>query len=156
MNLSTVREAIAKDDAGKWSVSESLSNLQMDPQGRLFRKNGKNHLAITDHALRQLCQRVIPYKGGTFTSNTPVYLRRQILNFYLKKKREGALVRGKSRYIRAILSDDFTVYDNEHLITALSAVLSGLESKGTSHAVRRHFLSDQSLWIDVSDTVAAR
>ncbi len=150
LDISTVQEAIAKDDVGKWDVSTSLYHLQMDPQGRLHRKGGRGHLSLTDHALRQLCQRAIPYKGGTLISHTPTHLRYQILNYYLKDKREGALIRGKGRYIRAVLSDDFTAYDNKHLIAALSSVLAGLQDKGTSHAIRRHYLDDQSLWIDVT------
>ena len=150
MNLNTIQETITRDDINKWDVMVKLDHLQMDSRGHLFRKNGKGHLAVTDHALRQLCQRVIPYKGGAFTSHTPPYLRHRILNHYLTGKREGCLVRGKGRYIRAILSDSFTAYDNKYLITALSAVLSGLEGEGTPHVIRRHFLDDHSLWIDIT------
>lgn len=153
-DLSTVQSAIINDDKGKWDRDVSLSDLQMDSRGRLYRKNGRGHLALTDHALRQLCQRVIPNKGGAYVSKVPLlHLRQANLNYCLKDKRnkhKGALVRGKGRYIRAILSDDFTAYDNKHLIIALTSVLSGLESRGTLHVIRRHFLDDRSLWIDVT------
>jgi len=150
MNLSTVQRAIERDDVSKWDVSVNLNHLSVDNHGHLYRKNGKHHLAVTDHALRQLCQRVIPHKGGTFTLHSPLYLRQSILNHYLKDRQEPALVRGKGRYIRAILSNDFMAYDNKHLIITLASVLSGLQDKGVSHTVRRHYLDDQSLWIDVT------
>lgn len=159
MDISTIREAIADDNVGKWDVGASLSDLQMDFRGRLFRRGGKGHLPLTDHALRQLCQRAIPYKGGTYVSGhkTPVHLRRVNLNYWLPQKRdETCLVRGKGKFIRAVLSDDFTPYDNEHLIAALSSVLSGLESRGITHNVRRHYLDDRSLWIDVTFPSIAR
>jgi len=152
VDISTVQDAIAKDDVSKWDVITPLRHLQVDSQGRLFRENGKGSLTITEHALRQLCQRVIPHKGGAFTahSTTPIYLQRQILNHCLKDRYEGALVRGKGRYIRAILSDDYATYDNKHLVTTLSTILSTLQDRDTSHIVRRHYLDEQSLWIDVT------
>ncbi len=150
MDISTVHDAIAADDKNKWDVIDKLSSLRMDSRGRFYRMEGKRHLNITDHALRQLCQRVIPNKGGTFVSKSPVYLRYAALNHYLCTRQEKALVRGKGKYIRAILSDDFMRYDNKHLVATLSSVLSGLESNGTPHTIRRHFLDDRSLWIDIT------
>jgi len=150
MNIRTIQDAIASDDEGKWDVATPLSCLQMDPKGRLFRRGGRGHLAITEHALRQLCQRVVPDRGGTYVSKSPPHLRHANLNYCLKDRREGALVRGKGRYIRAVLSRNFMVYDNKHLITALSTILSGLHDGGTSHVVRRSFLDDKSLWIDIT------
>ncbi len=150
MNISAICDVITADDRNKWDVIDKLSNLRMDSCGRFYRMEGKGHLNITDHALRQLCQRVIPNKGGTFVSKSPVYLRYVALNHYLCTRQEKALVRGKGKYIRAILSDDFMRYDNKHLVATLSSVLSGLESSGTPHNIRRHFLDDRSLWIDVT------
>jgi hypothetical protein len=150
LDINTVQQAVSSDDVGKWDVSLSLRDLQMDPQGNLFRRRGKGHLALTDHALRQLCQRVIPYKGGTLVSHLDLYLRHQVLNPYLKRRRESALVRGKGKTIRAILSDDFMLYDNKHLMAALPLILSGLESRGVSHNVKKYYLDDQSLWIDIT------
>jgi hypothetical protein len=150
MDINTVLQAVSDDDVGKWDASVPIRDLQMDPQGCLFRRGGKGHLAPTDHALRQLCQRVIPYKGGTLVSHLDLYLRHQVLNPYLKKRQESALIRGKGKTIRAIMSDDFMLYDNEHLMAALPPILSGLESRGTSHNVKKYYLDDQSLWVDVT------
>jgi len=123
----------------------------MDRRGYLYReKKSKGHLAITDHALRQLCQRVIPNRGGTYVSNTPVHLRQLNLNYALKERRENALVRGKGLYIRAVLSDNFAPYDNKHLMAALPPILSGLEDRGISHSIKKYYLDDQSFWIDVT------
>lgn len=150
LDINTVQQVVSDDDIGKWDVSLPLRDLQMDPRGCLFRKRGKGHLAITDHALRQLCQRVIPYKGGTFISHTPIYLRHQTLNHYLRDRRENALVRGKDKTIRAVLSDDFMLYDNKHLVAALLPVLSELENRGVPHDVKKYYLDDESLWVDVT------
>lgn len=145
--LSDVLEAIQQDDQGKWDVEVPLNSLKVDCNGRIYR-NAKHKKSLTSLALKQLCHRTIPHKGGNFVANSPLYLRRQALNFYLPRAGATCLCRGKGNSIRAVLSTDYIVYNNRHLVKGMIKALgSGPE---LMYFVEDFFLGPNSFWLTIT------
>ena len=139
-----LKAAIEKDDRAKWDAELLLNTLRLNPAGEIYRY--RNHPAqLTQLALSQLCQRIVPRNGANFVSHAPLSLRIPILNHYLAQQRNMSLIRGKGRVIRAILSQDYMVYNNADLLNALEPIVA------TNNAeIRDCYLDVNSFWLTLS------
>lgn len=142
-SLTDVLNAIELDDRGKWDLEVPLRSLKMDTGSTLHRGKGKR--ILSSHAVKQLCNRVIPHNGGAFVASAPPNLRKWSLNYYLPRKRETCLLRGKGSFIRGILSQDYAIYNNAHLAETVHQVFAN-----TLHSVKGFYLSPESLWLTIT------
>ena len=131
MNFNDIVLRIADSDLGKKDIYSPANSLTVNKHGNLLvcanaKKKGFfviNNFAFSDLALSQLCTKLnIPARYLRKCKEDDVDLFRDNLNHWLDKTDDTYLLRTKGNYLRAVLSDKYSILDNKTIIDNLPAL----------------------------------
>lgn len=120
--LGELTAMVRRDDLGKWDEDVEVSKFHSNKYGEI-EINGKV-VHLSPHAEAQLYNRIgIP---AAYARRCPPDLLAPHINHWLEERSNQTwLVRGKNEEIRAILSTNYAILDNAHIITLLNQYLEG-------------------------------
>jgi hypothetical protein len=125
MDWKTVAEKIVQDDQNKWDRKVSGKELRVTESGALQLVNGHaetSAFSLSDTATAQLCQKLeIPVK---YFRRLPDGMRATVANYDLDRQNgKSFLLRGRSDWIRAFLSEEYITYNNSQIAETVQSLL---------------------------------
>ncbi len=124
--LDAVCQRVAADDEGKQDYLCPLEGLtyEVAPQrGKSVLICPHGQFTLTPFAEGQLCQKLgIPV---SYLRRCPAWLKRQNIDYWLERRKQRGgevLLRTKGNWLRAFLSQSYSLFDNKDLLKALSAI----------------------------------
>lgn len=129
MDWSEVATKIAEDDRGKWDRRVLGKDLRVTPENALRLSGGvadAEPFPPSDLATGQLCERLgIPV---TYYRRLPGPMKAVVANFDLDRFADRHfLLRGKSSWVRAVLSGEYVAYDNHDVAETVEELLRSPE-----------------------------